>query len=251
MAAARSLCGRVLSPGRGAGRCNARAGSYSAQTCPEITTPGTRHFASLGSERGDAGNTTTVTTSTTTSATPASRDSELNSNPNSNTSTSAQQANPNTPTNTDNPATSLLPTTIDVAIIGGGVTGTSLHYHLAKRGVESMIIEKNELTSGATWHAAGLTTYFHGGNNFKLWHDYSVNLFKSWRLDGTLHSMHTPGSLRLIEKNNYHRLDEALHQRAKSDVYQTLFGCQPVHVIGVDEVWVWKPTTGYHVYYVR
>lgn len=109
-----------------------------------------------------------------------------------------------------------VPASVDVAIIGGGVTGASLHYHLEKLGFKAAMFEKAELTSGATWHAAGLTTYFHGGNNFRLWHDYSVNLFKEWQKDGTIHSFHTPGSMRLVEKGNRDRLDEARHHEVGS-----------------------------------
>ncbi|MYH89920.1 MAG: FAD-dependent oxidoreductase, partial [Gammaproteobacteria bacterium] len=43
-----------------------------------------------------------------------------------------------------------------VVIIGGGVVGASCLYHLCKAGVrDCLLIEKNELTSGSTWHAAG------------------------------------------------------------------------------------------------
>ena len=48
------------------------------------------------------------------------------------------------------------PTTARVVIIGGGVVGTSTLYHLAKAGwTDSVLLEKNELTAGSTWHAAG------------------------------------------------------------------------------------------------
>ena len=44
-----------------------------------------------------------------------------------------------------------------VAIIGGGIVGTSLAYHLAKFGVTDVVLlERKQLTSGTTWHAAGL-----------------------------------------------------------------------------------------------
>lgn len=115
-------------------------------------------------------------------------------------------------------------------IVGGGVTGTAMLYQLAKRGVQCVLFEKGELTCGATWHAAGLVTRFHGGNNFRLWHDevrasgrvlgsegleirpkrrvlggfrsfracQGVNLFTQWQSEGTPLSFHTPGSIRLI-----------------------------------------------------
>tara|TARA_B100000686_G_scaffold355343_1_gene473041 strand:+ start:9375 stop:9650 length:276 start_codon:yes stop_codon:yes gene_type:complete len=50
-----------------------------------------------------------------------------------------------------------------VLIIGGGVYGVSLTYHLAREGwSDVMLVEKGELTSGSTWHAAGNTTNFAG-----------------------------------------------------------------------------------------
>jgi len=52
-------------------------------------------------------------------------------------------------------------TDVRVAIIGGGIVGASMLYYLAKLGwKDSLLIERRELTSGSTWHAAGNTTYF-------------------------------------------------------------------------------------------
>lgn len=54
-----------------------------------------------------------------------------------------------------------LPTKSNVVVVGGGIIGTSVAYHLAKLGVEDVILlEKNQLTSGTTWHAAGLINTF-------------------------------------------------------------------------------------------
>ena len=49
-----------------------------------------------------------------------------------------------------------LPSEADVVIIGGGSIGTSTLYHLQKQGVNAVLLEANELTSGTTWHSAGL-----------------------------------------------------------------------------------------------
>jgi dimethylglycine dehydrogenase len=52
-------------------------------------------------------------------------------------------------------------TDVQVAVVGGGVVGASVLYWLAKMGwTDSVLIERRELTSGSTWHAAGNTTYF-------------------------------------------------------------------------------------------
>ncbi len=52
-------------------------------------------------------------------------------------------------------------TDVQVAVIGGGIVGTSVLYWLAKLGwTDTVLLERRELTSGSTWHAAGNTTYF-------------------------------------------------------------------------------------------
>ena len=52
-----------------------------------------------------------------------------------------------------------VPDRAQVVIIGGGVVGCSVAYHLAKRGwTDVVLLERNQLTSGTTWHAAGLIT---------------------------------------------------------------------------------------------
>ena len=50
------------------------------------------------------------------------------------------------------------------------------HYHHYQKRLDS---GQGELTCGATWHAAGLVTRFHGGNNFRLWHDEARGLIPS------------------------------------------------------------------------
>jgi len=52
-------------------------------------------------------------------------------------------------------------TDVQVAVIGGGIVGASVLYWLAKMGwTDTVLLERRELTSGSTWHAAGNTTYF-------------------------------------------------------------------------------------------
>ena len=52
-----------------------------------------------------------------------------------------------------------LPKSCKVVVIGGGVVGTSCLYHLAKLGWKNVILlERDQLTSGTTWHAAGLVS---------------------------------------------------------------------------------------------
>ena len=68
---------------------------------------------------------------------------------------------------------------VQVVIIGGGVTGCSIAWHLVKAGWKDvLLIERSELTSGSTWHAAGSTGAFGGGANATFLHRYSFELYR-------------------------------------------------------------------------
>ena len=47
-------------------------------------------------------------------------------------------------------------THVKALVVGGGAVGTGIAYHLAKAGWDTMLVERDELTAGSTWHAAGL-----------------------------------------------------------------------------------------------
>ncbi len=65
-------------------------------------------------------------------------------------------------------------------VIGGGVVGVSTLYHLAKKGwSDAVLIERKELTSGSTWHAAGLLPLFNMSYSVGQLHKYSVNLYSA------------------------------------------------------------------------
>lgn len=67
-----------------------------------------------------------------------------------------------------------------VVVIGGGVVGVSTLYHLAKKGwTDVCLIERKELTSGSTWHAAGLLPLFNLSYSVGQIHKYSVKLYES------------------------------------------------------------------------
>ncbi len=66
-----------------------------------------------------------------------------------------------------------------VVVVGGGVVGVSTLYHLAKKGWSDLILlERKELTSGSTWHAAGLLPLFNMSYSVGQIHKYSVNLYR-------------------------------------------------------------------------
>src|SRR5436305_351263 len=69
-------------------------------------------------------------------------------------------------------------TTARAVVIGGGVVGVSTLYHLAKKGwSDSVLIERKELTSGSTWHAAGLLPLFNMSYSVGQLHRYSVDFY--------------------------------------------------------------------------
>jgi 4-methylaminobutanoate oxidase (formaldehyde-forming) len=85
-----------------------------------------------------------------------------------------------------------------VVIIGGGIVGCSTAYHLTKMGWKDVVlIEKGELTSGSTWHAAGLVGQLRSDRNLTRMLQYSVNLYEKleaetglttgWKKSGCLH----------------------------------------------------------------
>ena len=72
-----------------------------------------------------------------------------------------------------------LPKTAKVVVIGGGVAGCSVAYHLAKYGwKDTVLLERDQLTSGTTWHAAGLVGQLGSSSTITRLRKYSLNLYK-------------------------------------------------------------------------
>ena len=92
-----------------------------------------------------------------------------------------------------------------VVIIGGGAMGTGLAYHLAEESwTDITLVEKGELTSGSTWHAAGLCTYFIGGYAIGQLHAYGVKFYpRLEQLTGQYVSWHGCGSIRIATSENF------------------------------------------------
>ena len=72
-----------------------------------------------------------------------------------------------------------IPSSTKVVVIGGGVVGTSCAYHLAKFGWKDVILlERDKLTSGTTWHAAGLVSQLGPSATITKIRKYSLDLYK-------------------------------------------------------------------------
>ncbi|THH36648.1 FAD-dependent oxidoreductase [Aliishimia ponticola] len=90
------------------------------------------------------------------------------------------------------------PTTARVVIIGGGAVGASCAYHLAKAGWDCVVLEKNELTAGSTWHAAGNCPSFSTSWAIMNMQRYSLDLYSrlAEEVDYPM-NYHVTGSIRL------------------------------------------------------
>ena len=72
-----------------------------------------------------------------------------------------------------------IPNDSKVVVIGGGVAGTSCAYHLAKFGWKNVVLlERDQLTSGTTWHAAGLMGQLGASSTITKLRKYSLDLYK-------------------------------------------------------------------------
>ncbi len=98
-------------------------------------------------------------------------------------------------------------THVKAVVVGGGAVGTGIAYHLAKAGWDTMLLERDELTSGSTWHAAGLLPLFNMGYATSHIHDYSVEFYKSLEAETGLNAgFAVVGNLRMAQTDA--RMDE-------------------------------------------
>jgi dimethylglycine dehydrogenase len=97
---------------------------------------------------------------------------------------------------------------VKALVVGGGAVGTSIAYHLARAGWEDvMLLERDELTSGSTWHAAGLLPLFNMGYATSHIHDYSVKFYKTLEDETGLNAgFYVVGNLRMAQTQA--RMDE-------------------------------------------
>ena len=97
-------------------------------------------------------------------------------------------------------------------VIGGGVIGCSILYHLAKLGwTDVVLLERNELTSGSTWHAAANIHGLHDSTNISRIQHYTMQLYKELEAEtGQGCGVFQPGSLYLAQTE-----DPALTEKAR------------------------------------
>lgn len=141
-----------------------------------------------------------------------------------------------------------------VAVIGGGALGASLLYHLALRGwTDTVLLEKDDLTNGSTWHAAGLCTQFNASLNVTRLLMRGVELFNRLEAEtGQPVDFRAVGSLRLATTKA--RMDQYRDARGLARILDL-----PFELVGADEVRrraplvsvegvlgaAWTPTDGY------
>ena len=92
-----------------------------------------------------------------------------------------------------------VPESAQVVIVGGGICGASLLYHLAHEGwTDTLLVEKGELTSGSTWHAAGQVTHSVSSYTLAYFRKYGCELYASLEAEsGIATSWHRSGSFRV------------------------------------------------------
>ena len=98
-------------------------------------------------------------------------------------------------------------THVKALVVGGGAVGNGIAYHLAKAGWDTMLVERDELTAGSTWHAAGLLPLFNMSYATTHIHKYSVDLYKSLEAETGLNAgFSICGNLRMAQTDA--RMDE-------------------------------------------
>ena len=99
-------------------------------------------------------------------------------------------------------------TQVKALVVGGGAVGAGIAYHLARAGwSDVMLLERDELTSGSTWHAAGLLPLFNMSYATSHIHDYSVKFYKGLEAETGLNpGFSVVGNLRMAQTQD--RMDE-------------------------------------------
>ncbi|RVT85571.1 FAD-dependent oxidoreductase [Rhodobacteraceae bacterium CCMM004] len=107
-------------------------------------------------------------------------------------------------------------TDVRALIVGGGAVGTAIAYHLARAGWDTMLVERDELTSGSTWHAAGLLPYFNMSYATSHIHDHSIKFYKTLEEETGLNpGFFVVGNLRMAQTRA--RMDEYMLYAATAE----------------------------------
>jgi 4-methylaminobutanoate oxidase (formaldehyde-forming) len=104
-----------------------------------------------------------------------------------------------------------LPTHAQVVIVGGGIAGCSTAYHLARLGItDVLLLEQGQLTSGTTWHAAGLIGQMRPNRNMTRMSKYGIELYATleeetglatgWKRCGSVNVARTPERMQVLRK---------------------------------------------------
>ena len=109
-----------------------------------------------------------------------------------------------------------LPTHAKVVIIGGGVVGCSILFHLAKFGwKDAVLLERDELTSGSSWHAAGQIHTISSDPNISRLQSYTIGLYKEIEeLSGQSVGLHMTGGFYLASNKTWY--DYLKRERSKA-----------------------------------
>ena len=112
-----------------------------------------------------------------------------------------------------------LPTSTKVVVIGGGVAGCSVAYHLAKFGwKDTILLERDLLTSGTTWHAAGLVGQLGASATITKLRKYSLNLYKELeKVTGLSTGLKQNGAITVASSKE--RLQELLRQATAAQLF--------------------------------
>ena len=112
-----------------------------------------------------------------------------------------------------------LPSGAKVVIIGGGIAGCSVAYHLAKFGWKDVVLlERDQLTSGTTWHAAGLVSQLGATATITKLRKYSLDLYKDLEKKTELSSgLKLHGAISIATTKS--RLQELLRQATTAQLF--------------------------------